>query len=139
MEADGGATEERACTIDRPLCVSGLFLTSSKCLARSHKYRFGHDELKAILADCIITPAVNMIMFNPVVLPEMLSVVELMTAHDIVVGGYSALKPLWAGTNSALLEVVRSMAELKQAKEEQILLSWARNRGHVLLSDLSWH
>ncbi|WWD15580.1 hypothetical protein CI109_100002 [Kwoniella shandongensis] len=87
---------------------------------------FGYDEVKAILEDCKVKPAVNMIMLHPSVLSETQPLLDLMAENDIVPGGYSSLKPLWDdGAGSTVRETASDIAQALHRSPEHVLLRCA--------------
>nr|XP_031858645.1 uncharacterized protein CI109_006025 [Kwoniella shandongensis]KAA5525717.1 hypothetical protein CI109_006025 [Kwoniella shandongensis] len=94
---------------------------------------FGYDEVKAILEDCKVKPAVNMIMLHPSVLSETQPLLDLMAENDIVPGGYSSLKPLWDdGAGSTVRETASDIAQALHRSPEHVLLRWCAAKGAIV-------
>ncbi|KAG9031620.1 hypothetical protein FRB95_002487 [Tulasnella sp. JGI-2019a] len=94
-------------------------------------------DLELIMKNAEITPAVNQISFNPYKLREMLPILDYCRDHGIVVEAYSCLAPITRQPGGPVDEPVRLAAERIKATPAQVLLSWARRKGCVLVTTSS--
>ena len=85
-----------------------------------------------MLASCNVKPAVNMIMLHPGVCRETKPLLDLMRENDIVPGGYSSLKPLWAEDITASVKQTASdLAKKYDCTPERVLMEWCAAQGYV--------
>jgi len=98
---------------------------------------FAVKDLERLMKQAKITPAVNQISFSPYQLREMSPVLEYCKEHGIVIEAYSALAPITKLPNGPVDEPVRKAAERLNATPAQILLSWAQQKGCVIVTTSS--
>jgi len=111
-----------------------LFFDSAGALLRNtviveSDSSFSVEQLKAIIHDSGVTPAVNQIRFHPKVLAESEALLEFHKEHGIVTEGYSPIKPLRDGTAPGLVKVVGKIAKEKGVEPDQVLLAWSKAKG----------
>ena len=92
---------------------------------------FSVDQLKEIIYDSGVTPAVNQILFHPKVLAETEPLLDYHNHHGIVTEGYSPIKPLRDGSAPGLVKVVGNFAKERKVEPDQVLLAWSRAKGCV--------
>lgn len=90
---------------------------------------FSIDQLKEIIDDSGVTPAINQILFHPKVLAESDALLEFHKQHGIVTEGYSPIKPLRDGTSPGLVKVVGKIAKEHKVEPDQVLLAWSKAKG----------
>jgi diketogulonate reductase-like aldo/keto reductase len=90
---------------------------------------FSVDQLKEIIHDSGVIPAVNQIRFHPKVLAESEALLEFHKEHGIVTEGYSPIKPLRDGTSPGLVKVLAKIAKDKGVEPDQVLLAWSKAKG----------
>jgi diketogulonate reductase-like aldo/keto reductase len=90
---------------------------------------FSVDQLKEIIADSGVTPAVNQILFHPKVLSESEPLLEFHKHHGIVTEGYSPIRPLRDGSSPSLVKVVEGIARERKVGPDQVLLAWSKAKG----------
>lgn len=95
---------------------------------------FSVDQLKEIIEDSGVTPAVNQILFHPNVLAESEALLQYHKEHGIVTEGYSPIKPLRDGSAPGLVKVVGEIAKERKVEPDQVLLAWSKGKGLVLFS-----
>jgi hypothetical protein len=90
---------------------------------------FSIDQLKEIIADSGVTPAVNQILFHPKVLSESEPLLEFHKHHGIATEGYSPIRPLRDGSAAGLVKVVGRIAKERKVGADQVLLAWSKAKG----------
>jgi diketogulonate reductase-like aldo/keto reductase len=136
MEGNEGSEEGRFGEKYRCFKVCPFFTyhhRSSHIWARADN-SFSVDQLKEIIHDSGVTPAVNQIRFHPKVLAESEALLEFHKEHGIVTEGYSPIKPLRDGTSPGLVKVVGKIAKERGVEPDQVLLAWSKAKGYVVSS-----
>ncbi|KAG8888622.1 hypothetical protein FRB98_007295 [Tulasnella sp. 332] len=95
---------------------------------------FKVKDLELLKRHSNITPAVNQINFSPYQLREMSPVLDYCKEHKIVVEAYGSLAPLTKNPGGPVDKPIKKAAERLNATPGQILFSWARQKGIVIVT-----
>jgi len=98
---------------------------------------FPLDQLKSLLTVANIVPAVNQIFFNPYNYAENKALLEFSKKHGIVTEAYSSLAPITRYPGGPVDEPVNAAAKRLGATPTQVILSWVRSKGVVIVTTSS--
>jgi diketogulonate reductase-like aldo/keto reductase len=88
---------------------------------------FQVQHLNEILSFARIRPAINQIEYNPN-LPQT-ELINYLKKHDIGFSVYGALAPLISGEHTALVDIVKEIADRHRKTPSQVLIKWSLQKG----------
>ncbi|GJE97123.1 aldo/keto reductase [Phanerochaete sordida] len=98
---------------------------------------FQLDQLKPLVASANVVPAVNQIFFNPYNYAENKELLEFSQKHGIVTEAYSSLAPITRYPGGPVDKPVNAAAKRLGATPTQVILSWVRSKGVVIVTTSS--
>lgn len=92
---------------------------------------FGTEDLKKVLADAEVVPAVNQIEYHPYLQNQQPGIVKFCKDNNIQLEAYGPLVPIVHAPEGPLTPMLKSLAEKYSKTEAQILLRWVYQTGVV--------
>jgi len=98
---------------------------------------FSIADLSELLKTAKIVPAVNQVEFHPYNYTENASLLEFSARFSIVTEAYSSLTPITKIPGGPVDEPIQRAADRLKATPAQVLLSWVRSKGVVIVTTTS--
>jgi len=95
------------------------------------------EGLQALLKEANVVPAVNQILFHPYNYAENKALLEYSKKHGIVTEAYSSLTPITYYPGGPVDKPVQAAAKRIGATATQVILSWVRSKGVVIVTTSS--
>ncbi|KAK7681594.1 hypothetical protein QCA50_015327 [Cerrena zonata] len=95
------------------------------------------EQLQALVKEAKVVPAVNQILLHPYNYHENKGLLEFSAKHGIVTEAYSSLAPITRFPGGPVDKPVESAAERLGASPTQVLLSWVKSKGVVIVTTSS--
>ncbi|OBZ71476.1 NAD/NADP-dependent indole-3-acetaldehyde reductase [Grifola frondosa] len=91
-------------------------------------------KLQELVKTASIIPAVNQILFHPYNYAENKELLEFCTQHGIVIEAYGSLIPITKLRDGPVDKPVQAAAKRLNATPRQVILSWVRSKGVVIVT-----
>lgn len=98
---------------------------------------FSVDDLKTLLKEAKVVPAVNQILLHPYVYEQQRPIIEFCHEKGIVIEAYSPLVPITRQPGGPVDDVLNAISKRTGATTDQILLAWNKSKGSVVLTTSS--
>ncbi|KAI0789823.1 Aldo/keto reductase [Abortiporus biennis] len=95
------------------------------------------EQLQVLIKEAKVVPAVNQILFHPYNYAENKALLEYSAKHGIVTEAYSSLSPITRYPGGPVDKPVNAAAERLGATPTQVILSWVRSKGVVIVTTSS--
>jgi len=95
------------------------------------------DQLQQLVKGAKVIPAVNQISFNPYNYHGHKSLLEYSAKHGIITEAYSSLAPITRYPGGPVDKPVNAAAKRLNASPTQVILSWVRSKGVVIVTTSS--
>lgn len=95
------------------------------------------DDLRKLMKTAKVIPAVNQIFFNPYNYHEHKELLEYSAKLGIITAAYSSLAPITRYPGGPVDEPVQAAAKRLNASPTQVILSWVKSKGVVIVTTSS--
>ncbi|KAH7108532.1 Aldo/keto reductase [Auriculariales sp. MPI-PUGE-AT-0066] len=95
---------------------------------------FGVADLKTLLSNAEVTPAVNQIQLNPYNYAKQLPIIELCGEKGIAIEAYSSLAPITQFPGGPADPVLERAAKRIGGTPSQVIFQWLRQKGIVIVT-----